>query len=705
MATKIATPVTQGGQNIGGVKSQAADVQYQKFDTNKDMFGAVEAEQFATIGNAIVSGASEIRDAAIAEDKRNSLNAETIAIESEAFHKGELNKLIGQERIDYIKTNKLQSGGIGANPIQYGAEADKDIDNISNAMTPVGKAGLGQVMQVRKANFGLTMKNEVTTAQLAIDGKLIADRIVANTEDAVAHVGQTLPMMPNGLPFASLNAFLVSKESVIKTAVDDKDIGLGRGMDRKAKDVLIKKQTAAMYKAVLVEMMSQGDISGAIDLLDEQMTKDGALRGTVEGTELQGQLLKAKQTFAGQDKFKDIINEAGSTEAKDLIPLLSKITDPTLAASTWAAFATLNKKVTAGRTARRTDAVIGLIKHFNNGGTLADADPKILATIAQEVPQMLSPKSREAFVKAGVRQQDLENHTDKGGSVSGSTQITADFKSMADKDPESFSKLFETEAGRDRVRALVNVDQMAELTIAAQKAKEKYNMMIGASTKEYGELLKSLGFTLGTTKYFDLLSDKQLRERISDEKLAFYKQHNREMRDTELMPIVAQQVLSIRSKDNSFIDDYSVYALSELDKQGGKDVSTLKLEADSQNDLRNIGRIYQLSRADVETAIKAVKKNTGTLSSEVTLENIDKVIRLKDPTFKRPTFKQFNAAQEALQDASIAAGYNYDFMEFASREGANGKPLSNKILGALDKVFKRDPKLYAKQYQRWIDGK
>ena len=69
MATKIATPVTQGGQNIGGVKSQAADVQYQKFDTNKDMFGAVEAEQFATIGNAIVSGASEIRDAAIAEDK------------------------------------------------------------------------------------------------------------------------------------------------------------------------------------------------------------------------------------------------------------------------------------------------------------------------------------------------------------------------------------------------------------------------------------------------------------------------------------------------------------------------------------------------------------------------------------------------------------------------------------------------------------
>ena len=454
---------------------------------------------------------------------------------------------------------------------------------------------------------------------------------------------------------------------------------------------------------MIEEQIAQDDIPGAIAFLDKQMGEDGALRGTVEGTELQGKVLAVRQEYAGRAAFKDILSTAGSSAPKDLIPHLIKLQaqDPILGASTWKAYATLNKMQTAERTAKRLDSVKYLIKHFSGGGTLANAASEHIDVLAQEVPQMLTPAAQQKAVEASVRAEERQRHVDLGGSVKGSSQITADFKRMGDEDPEGLSKLFETQVSRDRVRALVSSDQFAELTIAAQNAKEAYSKIVGAATKDYGTLLKDLGFKPDSTKHEDLLVDSQLRERVTNEKLAFHKKNGREMRDEELMPMIAQHVLTIRNKTNEYFDDYSMYALSELDKQGGKDVSTLKLQAETNTDLLNIARIYGVSKADVKVAIEGIEGKSGPRSARtVTLNTLD--IQLRKT---RQSFTQANAAQEALRDASIAAGYNYDFMEWAAQNGAGGATLNNNVLSALDAAFKADPNLYAVQYKRWIDGK
>ena len=71
----------------------------------------------------------------------------------------------------------------------------------------------------------------------------------------------------------------------------------------------------------------------------------------------------------------------------------------------------------------------------------------------------------------------------------------------------------------------------------------------------------------------------------------------------------------------------------------------------------------------------------------------------------RKSFRQFDAEQEAMRDATLAAGYNHDFMEWAAIRGANGAALDNNILAALDRTFKASPEVYAAQYELWIKGK
>jgi len=693
MASKIATPVTQGAQNIGGVKSQAADVQFQKFDTNKDMFGAKKGEFASGLGEAVISGGAELRDKAIAEDKRNIVKAETTAIESEAFHKAELGKLVGQEKIDYINNNNLSPGG--STPIQYGTQADAAIGEYSDAMTTVGKQDLENTMRLRKASFGLTMSNESSTAKRAIDAKMMGDRVAAYTEAAVAQVGQPLPP-----EYASIEKFYEAKEGLIESSVTDIHLGLGRGQSKESQDALIKKQTALMYNAVITEMAAQDDIPGAIALLDREMGKDGSLRGTVEGTALQGKILAQRQEYAGRAAFRDIVKNAKSTDPKDLIPKLIELQakDATLGASAWSAFATLNKMQSAEKTAKRVDAILAWTKHFIGGGSIATMDRGVIDVISETAAELLSVQSLEGLAKAGVRKTERDKHIAAGGSPNGSTNITADFKRMGDEDPESLAALFKTEASRNQVRALVSADQMADLTIAAGRANDRYSVIKGAAEEPYEALIQKLGYKKGTTKHDDLLVDEELRAKVTAERLAFHQENGRAMKYADLAPIVAQHVLKVKPKDG----EYSVYALSELDKDGATNIGTLTLQLDNTSDYKRLSQVYGVSTVDLKKAVDAIHEKMKGLDyfKKVTLADLDSQLGKT-----RKSFREVDAKDEAMRDASLAAGYNYDFMEWAAKNGANGANLDNDVLLALDQSFKDDPALYAKQYQRWLNGK
>lgn len=76
MATKIGTPVTQGAQNIGGIKvNDAANTPFQNLQTSADMFaqGPVSADSSKKIGGALITG-SEVLNAIEIQNNKAAAN-------------------------------------------------------------------------------------------------------------------------------------------------------------------------------------------------------------------------------------------------------------------------------------------------------------------------------------------------------------------------------------------------------------------------------------------------------------------------------------------------------------------------------------------------------------------------------------------------------------------------------------------------------
>jgi len=246
---KILTPATQGAQNIGSIKSEAANTPFQSFQTNADMFGGGQAKSLLQAGEALQSGADFLTKQAEERSLLNKMNAETAAVQFES------------EQSRNLAQKKLSGAANAEQEYNDAAEEFYSSQDVS---------GLNEKDSVMYRHFVTRSRNNGRSAALKQQIIETDKNLVATAENRAA--------MYSSKAQAQYNNGVVYRDSVDAIKSSEALVGQKTGRDPDVTKQIIKDQISAMNIGRIKMSLSLGDTATATAIFE-----NGKRTGEIDG--------------------------------------------------------------------------------------------------------------------------------------------------------------------------------------------------------------------------------------------------------------------------------------------------------------------------------------------------------------------------------------------------------------------------------------
>jgi hypothetical protein len=606
-----------------------------------------------------------------------------------------LNNFTGNEALAHIAGTKLPAG---MQPGPSGETLQKRYERKLKEFAAA--AGVNEFGGKETADIWI--RNKVTAFGSSVDKYAIVQQKAADAEAMGVKIADAIETVR-----ANPNNKLIRDAAVetVESAVKDPNFGLAKlaGLNptstdpkvQKSVDELLQKNLAALDVAQIQKLISLGNITGAVKILDQQTKPGGSLHGRPEAIALNSAVLTTRQSVKGKTLFRNVstLYPGNATKQLGAILQIKKAEDQALALSEWKVNNALVNTVKRDQISKETLALVKFMRD-NPGVPIDETKYQALAQFNPRVVYEAGARARG--VATGVRMDEATAaHVAAGGSAVGSDIAMSTLSDMAKEKPADFIKLM---ANPKNIKSFTNASQWVQLRSKEITAK---HAEMDAVTKpmKYDSVLTDLGFKDSSSKYKNLIQNPDLHKALTEARRRIFEQTGKGATIEDLTPIIAKFALPV---DASMTTNPTLYHLSEYAKEGTVDSKTMldtPLDLDQDRDL--VPLHYALDR---KATAKEIRGIVDGIDGPVTLRMIAEKVKGGVEVLK---LGQWEQDRVDFHNAVLEMGFPPQFiaeMLDIMGEKRSGWPHTEANAKIIADQFLRQPEAYKERFHTWASG-